>query len=140
MRKLIFGTLLAGLATWLYRSEQTRERLRQQLATAPDTFRGGVSSMASATTNGAQRVVQTIDGAPLPAQAKERARTAAAAVQSAAEKMKQQVGGSTGDYQPPVPPTAPSMVESFVPEDVRAEQDAASRAVAEAEQERQAGR
>ncbi len=139
MRKLILGSLLGGLAAWLYQSERTRERLKQQLASAPDTLRGGIASVASATTHGVERVTQTIDSTPLPPQAKERARTAAAAVQSAADRMKQQIAGSADTFQS-AQPSVPSGVAALVPEDVLAEQDAAARAVAEAQQERQSGR
>jgi hypothetical protein len=139
MLKLILGLLIGGLAVWLYQSKRAREQFGQQFGTGSGTFREGVAAVASATTNSAQRVAHTIDSTPLPPQAKERARAATSAVQSAADRVKQQVAGPTSDQQPGVQVSVPPVAQSPIPEDVLAEQDAATRAAAEAERDRQTG-
>lgn len=133
MLRLMFGVLIGGLAAWLYRSEQTREQVRQGLAGAPVPLRQGAESLASAGVSGAERAAGLLGAAPLPPQVKDRA---TAAVRSAAEWARR---GGVGSAKETQSTEQPALVPNPIPEDILAEQDAAARAAAEARAELQAG-
>ncbi len=135
MLRLIFGVVVGGLAAWLYRSEETRNQVQDRLAAAPAPLRQGSGALAEAAATGAERAASLVDATPLPPRVKDRATATARSVAGLARR-----GGAglAGQPQTAEQPLA-ALVENPVPEDVRAEQDAAARAAAEARNELQAG-
>jgi hypothetical protein len=133
MRSLILGVLTGAFGAWVYYSKLDRDRLRQQLSNAPAPVRQRAESLASAAASGSQRVADVLDASPLPRQVKDRAVQATTAIQSAAERARG-VGKTAEGQQPPA-----TVVENPAPEEVRAEEDAAARAAADALREQQTG-
>ena len=135
MLKFIVGVVIGGVAAALYWSVETRDRVSQRLAAAPGPVRQSVASVAASTATGAQRMASAIEGSPLPAQVKDRARPVSAGLESAAESVRKQAAGVVvGPSASSAPVTVPS-----VPEEVLADQDAAARADAEAKKRPQTG-
>lgn len=137
MRELIIGMLIGSFGAWIYRSEQARDQIQQQLSNAPAPVRQKAESLASATVSSTRRVVDVVGATPLTRQLKDRAAQATTAVRSAADKTRG-LNRTAGDEQPLEQPLG-ALIENPTPEELLAEQDAAARATEEARRQQQAG-
>lgn len=94
--QLLIGIILGAAAAWLYSSDRARARAQERLSTVPDTFGQMRQAVASAAAEGAQRVSEAIDSAPLPDPVKGPASAAAFSAWAAAD----QLGQGAADTEP----------------------------------------
>ena len=139
MRKLLFGILVSGAATWLFRSSQARASVLDKLGDVSPTVRRGVELLAQSSARAVERGADVVDAAPLPKQVKDSAAFATTTARRIAVGAPTQTHPSTGQTAPfePVAAVVPDGID--VPPDVRAEEDAARRRAAEALEARLTG-
>jgi hypothetical protein len=122
MRNLILGAILGGLAVKFYQSQQGQELVRGQLAN---------------TASNTGKMADIIDAAPVPTNMKDQADQATAALRSVARSAQQR---STRDTTPATTSTtAVATTLTSIPDDVLADEDAATRAANEARHEQEIG-
>ncbi len=139
MGKLILALVVGGIATWLYRSQQARDKVSAQLAGAPAPVRQGAESLAAAAASAAERAGGMIDSTSLPQQVKDSAFRVTSAIQSATKdpQGKQPEGGATARTNTDA--AVAKSVDHLIPDEVLAEEDATARASAEARRQQQTG-
>jgi hypothetical protein len=125
--ELLLGIVIGAAGAWFYRSRMGGEAGGGGMAMGGQDMR---RSLADAARSGADRAASLIDTTPLPRTVKDRATSA---VRTGADRL-QNVAGSAPQEQP-----LAKMVDAPQPEDVRAEEDAARRAAADAQREQQTG-
>lgn len=138
MRKLLLGLLVGGVATWMFRSRNARDYLGQKSANAPAPVRQRAESLAVSTASGVDRLAAIVEAAPLPRQIKDSAGPVIAAARSATDAAREKTHAAAPEPAQ-TEGTVAEPVSTGTPADVLAEQDAGTRAAAEALQEKQSG-
>jgi hypothetical protein len=138
MRKLIFGAMVGGIAAWLYRSQQARDKVRERLASAPTPVRQGAESLTAAAAIAAERAADMIDATSLPRQVKDSALRVTSAIQSAAVDARPNEPDAAAARAVTETAVAES-VAHVAPDEFLAEEDATERASAEARRDQQSG-
>ena len=138
MRKLILGAIVGGIAAWLYRSQQARDKVREQLASGPTPVRHGAEALTAAAASAAERAAGIIDATSLPRQVKDSALRVTSAIQSGAEDP-QAKEPKAAEARAATEAATAEPVDHLVPDEVLAEEDATARASAEARREQQTG-
>ncbi len=133
MLELIFGVVLGGFGAWFGSSRPGRERLQQWFSAAPEPMRQQANAMVTTTVSGINRVGGAVDATPVTRQLKDRLVQATSAARPRAGDV-----GSPIDAQPTEQPLT-AFVDNPEPEEIRAEEDAAAQAAADARRERETG-
>jgi len=138
--KSIVGVLVGILAARLIRREGVRGQIEEWFTLAPSPLREAAESAISVAATTVDQIAVVLEGSRLPPAVKTRAHAAAAAVRANAVAAGPSSGHSESTQPAPEHLGAPSLeIQSAIPDEVLAEQDAAARAVEEARRQQQAG-